>query len=87
MVEGGRTTTRCVSRLPNAGAGSRIGAAYPGGMYLNEFVVEVPVYRHVTVTAPTEDAARILAEETLLESEPDLDGSALGESRVVARRD
>ena len=56
-------------------------------MYLNEFVVDVPVHRLVTVTAPTEQAARILAEEALLESEPDLDGSALGESRVVARRD
>ena len=56
-------------------------------MYLNEFVVDVPVHRLVTVTAPTEQAARILAEEALLESEPDLDGSALGESRVFARRD
>ena len=56
-------------------------------MYLNTYVVEVPVHRLVAVTAPTEDAARILAEEAVLEAEPDLDGSALGEARVVARCD
>ena len=76
-----------MSRLANGAAGGQIGTAYPGEMYLNEFVVDVPVHRLMTVTAPTEEAALMLAEESVLESEPGLDGSALGEARVVARRD